>query len=412
MSAVDIGLTRARRQKSQITQTLDLRMRHEIVADHPRILGRAGHSQFQSLQASQQHPGRVRVGDCADDVAQGSYGINRRLGPDHGPGDQVAVSSDIFGQGIDNQIRSQSEGFLPERSQKRVVDQDRRAAGAQNLVARRSHGLDIDQGVGGIGGALEIDGRNIAAGLGGGEHGLDFRLCGAGREIKERDAEFSQYTADECLRRRIQGAGMDDDVPLLDLGQQHCGDRRHARRKHQRVLSVFPDRQAVLQDLLIGAVEPGIDQTFRPAGPDPGDPFEKPLPVGRALEDKCGGQKDRRLQRALRQFGVIAETHHQGGGIQLSLADMGLAMRCDAGFVVRGPFRIGHSVDLVTGGPLILIDITLAVNAQPAGSQAGLRALRAWAMVPSSSQSSSPPTGTPLASMVTVTLRLLNRSAR
>ena len=46
------------------------------------------------------------------------------------------------------------------------------------------------------------------------------------------------------------------------------------------------------------------------------------------------------------------------------------------------------------------------------GVQAGRRALSAWAIVPSSSQSRSPPTGTPLASMVTGTLVATSRSAR
>jgi hypothetical protein len=44
--------------------------------------------------------------------------------------------------------------------------------------------------------------------------------------------------------------------------------------------------------------------------------------------------------------------------------------------------------------------------------QAGRRARRAWAMVPSSSQSNSPPTGTPRASMEMVTPQGARRSAR
>ena len=55
---------------------------------------------------------------------------------------------------------------------------------------------------------------------------------------------------------------MDDDVAGPDEGQQQGGDRRHAAGEGERVLGVFPDRQPVLEDFLVGAVEARIDQAL------------------------------------------------------------------------------------------------------------------------------------------------------
>ena len=55
---------------------------------------------------------------------------------------------------------------------------------------------------------------------------------------------------------------MDDAVAGPDEGQQQRRDRRHAAGEGERVVGVFPDREPVLEDLLVGPVEARIDEAF------------------------------------------------------------------------------------------------------------------------------------------------------
>ena len=96
---------------------------------------------------------------------------------------------------------------------------------------------------------------------------------------------------------------MDDDVAGLDEGQEQGGDGRHAAGEGQRVLGLLPDAQAILEDLLVGAVEARIDQALGPARPLAGDAFEEALAGGRGLEHEGRGQEHRRLERAFAQRG-------------------------------------------------------------------------------------------------------------
>src|SRR3546814_9873229 len=99
---------------------------------------------------------------------------------------------------------------------------------------------------------------------------------------------------------------MDYDIAGLDQCKQGGGDRRHARREGEGVLRLFPKAQPVLQYLLIGAVEAGIDKAFRRSLPLAGDVLEETFACRRAFKDEGRGQEDRRLQRA---FGKRSEEH-------------------------------------------------------------------------------------------------------
>src|SRR3546814_13605787 len=76
-------------------------------------------------------------------------------------------------------------------------------------------------------------------------------------------AEPAEDAADQRFGGCVKRGGMDDDIAGLDQCKQGGGDRRHARREGEGVLRLFPKAQPVLQYLLIGAVEAGIDKAFR-----------------------------------------------------------------------------------------------------------------------------------------------------
>src|SRR3546814_2585490 len=100
----------------------------------------------------------------------------------------------------------------------------------------------------------------------------DLLLSGsAGRKIHPLHAEPAEDAADQRFGGCVKRGGMDDDIAGLDQCKQGGGDRRHARREGEGVLRLFPKAQPVLQYLLIGAVEAGIDKAFRRSLPLAGD---------------------------------------------------------------------------------------------------------------------------------------------
>src|SRR3546814_4246191 len=70
----------------------------------------------------------------------------------------------IFGEAVDDDLGAVLERFLPQRPEEGVVDRDRRffLAIPPDRVAAGAHRLDIDERVGGVGGAFEIDQRDPA----------------------------------------------------------------------------------------------------------------------------------------------------------------------------------------------------------------------------------------------------------
>ena len=114
---------------------------------------------------------------------------------------------------------------------------------------------------------------------------------------------------------------MDDAISGSDEGQQQGGNRRHAARKSEGVIGLFPDAEAILEDLLVGAVEARIDEAFGAARALAGHALEESLARRGVLKNESGGQEDRRLQRAFAKLGIEAIAHHQCRGLQLVIAD-------------------------------------------------------------------------------------------
>ena len=212
--------------------------------------------------------------------------------------------------------------MVPERAEEGVVDRDRRRIVGEQSVACGGDRLDVDQGVGRIGRALEVDERHPPLPLGLLHHRIDLRAGRAGGKIEPADSKAPEDSADQSLGRGIERAGMDDDVAGLDEGHQEGGDRRHAAREAERVLGILPQAEPVLEDLLIGAVEARIDEAFGAAGPLAGDAFEMALSGGGILEHEGRGEEDGRLQRAFRQGRIEAVAHHQRRGLELAPADL------------------------------------------------------------------------------------------
>jgi hypothetical protein len=170
-----------------------------------------------------------------------------------------------------------------------------RSSGRTRLP-RRGDRFDVDQSVGRVGGAFEIDERDPAHLLGLLDHRVDFLAGRTGGEVDIGDSELAEDLGDERLGRRVERPRVDHHVARLAEGRGTGRDRRHSAREGERVVGIFPHAQPVLEDLLIGAVEARIDQAFGAARALAGHPFEEALSGGRIFENEGGGEEDRRLQ--------------------------------------------------------------------------------------------------------------------
>src|SRR3546814_6786780 len=74
------------------------------------------------------------------------------------------MAARIFGEAVDDEFGALFERLLPQRAEESVVDRDRRLLLAgEGGIARAAHRLDIDERVGRIRRAFEIDERDLAA---------------------------------------------------------------------------------------------------------------------------------------------------------------------------------------------------------------------------------------------------------
>ena len=325
MPVVDVRLPAALLKETQVADPLDLGMVAQPGADLRRIFARPAHPQFERLETAQQHPSGVRIGDGAHDVARRADRADRRLRPDRRAGDQIRMAADIFGQAIDHQVCTMAKRLLPQRPEESVVHHDQRTpiAGAENRLAGGAHGRDIDQTVRGIRRAFEEDQRH-ARRRRAAQHGFDLVPGSTCREIEPGHAQPAEQLADQRLGGGVKRCRMDNDIARPDMGEQGRRDRGHARGERQRGLRLFPDGEPPFEDLLIGTVEPAIDQGVGLGRAGPGQCGKMALARSRAFEGECRGEKDRRLECPFGQDRVIAVPHHQRRWPELVAFDFSL----------------------------------------------------------------------------------------
>ena len=260
------------------------------------------------------------------------------------------MAPDIFGQRIDDDVRTLVERALPQRAEEGVVDRDR--AVELRRVYQCADRFDVDQRIGRVTRAFEIDHADLAAlfvglGLRLLEHCIDLFACGAGGEVDIGHAELGEHLGHEAFGGRIKRARVDDHVVLAGIGKHQHADRGHPAGKAQCILCAIPNRQAILEDFLIGRVEARIDETVRAARALAGDAFEMALAIGGAGKGKGRGQEDRRLETALGEHRIIAMAHHQRAGFEFApgnLGNFGLGCHARAG---RVDIVVAHRASLL-----------------------------------------------------------------
>ena len=283
---------------TKIAEARHLGVAFQESADLGGVLTGALHPQLDRFETAQEHPCGVGIDNAAHRVPERAHRIHPRLRPGNTACYQIGVSADIFGQRIGHDIRAMLQRALPQGPEEGVVDGDRAGVllcatacclSAKVRVACCLYRFDIDQRIGGVAGAFEVDHRHLAAVftrlfLGAFQHLVQFfagRACG---EIDIGDAKFRQHLGDETLGRGIERARMHDHVALADIGHHQDADCGHAAAECQRVLCPVPDGEAIFEDLLVRPIEARIDKAFCSAGPFASDAFEMAFARSRAFE--------------------------------------------------------------------------------------------------------------------------------
>ena len=117
---------------------------------------------------------------------------------------------------------------------------------------------------------------------------------------------------------------MQNRVARAQERKQRGGNRRHAAGENSGLFRLVPDRQTVLQDFKIRVVETRIDEAGLLAWTQLATArrqIEEILALLRILEDESRREKDRRLERTLREAWCIAIAHHQRFRVQPAIGD-------------------------------------------------------------------------------------------
>ena len=197
------------------------------------------------------------------------------------------------------------ERALPQRAKESVVDRDRAAVRVEVGIACRFHRFDIDQRIGRVARAFEVNQRDLAVlclglSLGLGHDRVELFGRRTGREIDIGHPVFGHDLRDEAFRRGIERPGMDYHITRRARGQHQDCDRGHPAGKAQGFFRSVPDCQAILQNFLVRRVETRIDEALRAAFALAGNAFEVSLACSCILERERAGEEDRRLQRTFR----------------------------------------------------------------------------------------------------------------
>ena len=168
------------------------------------------------------------------------------------------------------------------------------------------HRLDVDQRVGRIGRAFQIDQRDVAHRLGPAHHRIEFRARRAGRKVDYLTPNCARMRVDERLGRRVERARMDDRRRPAEPAQ--AAESAIAVMPLEKVSASSASSQIckpILENLLVRPVEARIDEALGspPPGRLPVTPSKRRFPAAALSKTKVDVRKIGGFQRAFREAG-------------------------------------------------------------------------------------------------------------
>ena len=149
----------------------------------------------------------------------------------------AALTVDMLGGGIDDDMRAELERLLLQRRRKDIVDDKARA----DRIGELGHEGDVDHLERRIGRALQEEQLGVRP------HRLfPFLRLGA-VDQRRLDTVFRHQRLDHPAARAEQRARRHDVIAGPCRAQQRCRDRRHAGRRGARILGAFQRAHALLE---------------------------------------------------------------------------------------------------------------------------------------------------------------------
>ena len=119
---------------------LHSRVCFEVLSDHERVLSVSVHAHVQCLRAAQHEEAVHRTGRATDRVLKVRELFAQRGVAADRAADDVGVSADVLGRGVNDQIDAQREGLLEVRHRERVVAHAEHVVFLADLGHRREIG--------------------------------------------------------------------------------------------------------------------------------------------------------------------------------------------------------------------------------------------------------------------------------
>ncbi len=259
----DGGSRIVRREKAEIIDAGNLRVRAQEIRDQCGVLRRLVHAQGQSFHRPHDHPCGIRIQLSAQRAAQPLDRTDDLSRTDDAARHQIRMAADVLRERVHHQVGAMCEGPLKDRTEKGVVHQHGRAAARLPLadfLGYLAHQREIDQTVGGIRGRLGHHQTDAAAAFGGtgrGERGgfADGGPLVPARKAHRFDAEGGQRLLDQRLRAPIQRLAHQDHIAGAHIGPQRRRNGRHAARENGGGLALLPERKPILEHFQVGVVE-------------------------------------------------------------------------------------------------------------------------------------------------------------
>ncbi len=226
------------------------------------------HAQGQCLDAPQDEPG-VEGADDPAQIAQHALtgAFDKGGGPGDGPRDGVAVSAEVLGRAVQDDVGAEREGELVDRRGEGVVHEDEgRLQSPLSGPVPDPVGDDGDvvEGQGRVARALKVDQSRVLLQR---SHYVGW-LCSINE--RRRHAVGRQLLRQQRVCGRVDGLGRHYVVTALDSRQHRRGDGSHTRCCGQGVFSSFEGGYAPLQGPLGGIAPTGVDEALALAGEELG----------------------------------------------------------------------------------------------------------------------------------------------
>lgn len=235
--------------KPRVDHLLHRRMGGQEVGHLLGVVQVGIHAQGQGLDPALQQVGLLRAYGGADVLeGHGTDRLHQCVRARHHPGDDVAVTAQVFGAAVHDDVDAKLERAQQIGGEEGVVTHSNGA----HLAGRFHHHPRIHHLEGGVGQGFE------QYHLGGGaDVGQQILIALVGGDL---DAGAAEGLLEKRIGAAVERADIGHFIAAVGQGIHDGAHRRHAARHHQRLVSAFQRRQLLLQLGGGGVAKAAVDE--------------------------------------------------------------------------------------------------------------------------------------------------------